>query len=74
MLFDNPTMEKFWASLSIENVETILFMDLDTLGEEEPNLDSLNIEMKLGNAKLAGEAENVDHSLDLDLTDILNNV
>ena len=74
MLFDNPTMEKFWASLSIENIETILFMDLDTLGEEEPNLDSLNIEMKLGNAKLAGEAENVDHSLDLDLTEILNNV
>ena len=49
-------------------------MDLDTLGEEEPNLDSLNIEMKLGNAKLAGEAENVKGTLDLDLTEILNNV
>ena len=67
-------MEKFWASLSLENVETILFMDLDTLGEEEPNLDSLKIEMKLGNAKLAGEAENVKGTLDLDLTEILNNV
>ena len=73
-MFDNPTMEKFWASLLLENVETILFMDLDTLGEEEPNLDSLNIEMKLGNVKLAGEAENVKGTLDLDLTEILNNV
>ena len=62
------------GSLILKNVTSKLLLDLTTLGEVSPNLDSLVLDFNIGQAQLTGHANTIDHDLDMDITDIVSKV